>query len=58
MPLKESLDSVRDELLAMHKRGPLLIQYYIELNEELRKRLHEMLIRDKKAQLLMGTCLR
>lgn len=38
----------------MKKRGPLLIHYYIELNEELRNRMEEMLIKDKRAQLLMG----
>jgi hypothetical protein len=42
----------------MHKKGPLLIKYYIEENEDLRNKVLHMLKMDQKAQLLMGDCLR
>ena len=34
-PLKNALQKVRDELLAMEKAGPLMCKYIIEENEEL-----------------------
>ena len=53
-PLEDSLNSVREELATMQKKGPLLIKYQIEENEELRQRVKDMLQKDWKAQLLMG----
>ena len=38
----------------MHVRGPLLIKYFIEENNELRNLTEAMLKSDKKAQLLCG----
>ena len=53
-PLEDALKKVRDELLEMHDRGPLLIKYFVEENDELRTRTEHMLKMDKKAQLLVG----
>lgn len=53
-PLEDALKKVREELLEMHERGPLLVKYFVEENDELRNRTEEMLKKDKKAQLLVG----
>lgn len=57
-PLEDTLQAVREELIKMHNGGPLYIRYYIEENEELRKKVKAMLIADKKAQRLMGDSLK
>lgn len=57
-PLKEATTTVRLELQDMHKKGPLLIKYYVEDNEDLRNKVLHMLKMDQKAQLLMGDKLR
>ena len=48
-PLSDSLQAVRDELMKMHKDGPLMIRYYIEENANLKKLTVDMLKADKKA---------
>ena len=53
-PLEDATKKVREELLEMHTRGPLLIKYFVEENDELRNRTLHMLKMDKKAQLLVG----
>jgi hypothetical protein len=57
-PLKKSIDAVRKEMIDMHERGPLLIKYYIEENQQLHDLIRKMLQTDGKAQLLMGDTLK
>lgn len=57
-PLEDALQAVRDELMMMHKRGALMIRYYVEENAHLKKLTVDMLKADKKAQLLMGDSLK
>lgn len=53
-PLQDSLKDVRECLLKMHSEGPLHCKYIVENNEELMKKVCEMVKKDVIAQWLAG----
>lgn len=53
-PLRNSIKTMRDELIAMRKRGPNRCKYYIEQNEPMQAYVIDMVAKDVTAQWLMG----
>lgn len=52
--MEKIINSVREELLNMHKLGHLRCRYNIEKNFEMAKRMQEMVTFDLKIQVLVG----
>lgn len=57
-PLKESIISLREELLDMQARGLILCKYRIEENVEMHERVNKMVANDVTCQWLMGNLLK
>jgi hypothetical protein len=53
-PLEDSIKTVRNDLLKMHKDGPLFIKYIIENNKGLQSDTQAMVKKDLIAQWLVG----
>ena len=53
-PLKNSIKTMRTELIEMRKRGPNRCKYYVEQNEPMQAYIIDMVAKDVTAQWLMG----
>lgn len=57
-PLKNSIKTMRDELLRMRKLGQNRCKYFIEQNEAMHSYIIDMVSKDMTAQWLMGNSLK